>query len=356
MRSYKDNQQAESRQEARANVEFVADERRNVLETYSPPPSTTHRRRRHNARAAARGLCAKLARQADPRDHPIYGRQHHRHRPRIVFEPLGRQLGQALVIDNRGGAGGTVGATAVARAEPDGYTLMAHSSAHVTTPAIYPNAPYDTAKDFAAVAAFGSSPNVTVVAPEKGIKTLQQLVAAANAKPGSITFGTAGVGSATHISAEILRFSAGFEALQVPFRGMPEILTEIMSGRIDFTCSTIATALPFIREGKLVALAVSTPQRSSALPDVPTTLEAGYKNSDYTFWTGLFAPAKTPREIVDKLAEETQKALAAPGVREKLAQQGMDPMPITPAAFDTQIRREIDSILALAKAANLKFN
>jgi tripartite-type tricarboxylate transporter receptor subunit TctC len=114
--------------------------------------------------------------------------------------------------------------------------------------------------------------------------------------------------------------------LQVPFRGMPEILTEIMSGRVDFTCSTIATALPFIREGKLVALAVSTPQRSSALPDVPTTIEAGYKNSDYTFWTGLFVPAKTPREIVDKLAQETQKALAAPGVREKLAQQGMDPI------------------------------
>src|SRR6516164_2486275 len=161
---------------------------------------------------------------------------------RIVFEPLGRQLGQALVIENRGGGGGARGA-----------------------PRLHAHGP----EDFAAVAAFGSSPNVTVVAPEKGIKTLQQLVAAAKAKPGSITFGTAGVGSATHISAEILRFSAGFEALQVPFRGMPEILTEIMSGRVDFTCSTIATALPFIHEGKLVALAVTTPQRSSALPDVP---------------------------------------------------------------------------------------
>jgi tripartite-type tricarboxylate transporter receptor subunit TctC len=275
---------------------------------------------------------------------------------RIVFEPLGRQLGQALVIENRGGAGGTVGAAAVARAEPDGYTLMAHSSAHVNTPAIYPHAPYDTANDFAAIAAFGSSPNVTVVAPEKSIKTLQQLVGAAKAKPGSIIFGSAGVGSATHISAEMLRFAAGFEALHVPFRGMPEVLTEIMSGRVDFACSSIATALPFIREGKLVALAVSTPQRSSALPDVPTTLEAGYKNSDYTFWNGLFAPANTPREIVDKLAQEMQKALAAPGVPEKLAQQGIDPMPITPTAFDAQIRREIDLILALAKAANLKFN
>ena len=275
---------------------------------------------------------------------------------RIVFEPLGQQLGQPLVIENRGGAGGTVGAAAVAHAEPDGYTLMAHSSAHVNTPAIYPHAPYDTVNDFAAVAAFGSSPNVTVVAPEKGIKTLQQLVAAAKAKPGSITFGSAGVGSATHITAEKLRFSAGFEALHIPFRGMPEVLTEIMSGRVDFTCSSIATALPFIRERKLVALAVSTPQRSSALPDVPTTLEAGYKDSDYTFWNALFAPAKTPREIVDKLAQETQNALAAPGVREKLAQQGIDPMPITPADFDAQIRREVASILALAKAANLKFN
>src|SRR5947209_2376515 len=223
---------------------------------------------------------------------------------------------------------------------------MAHSSAHVTTPAIYPNAPYDTRQGSCGCGRLRQFANVTVVAPDKGIKTLQQLVAAAKAKPSSTT----------HISAEILRFGADLEALHVPFRGMPEILIEIMSGRVDFTCSTIATALPFIREGKLMALAVSTPQRSSALPDVPTTLEAGYKNSDYTFWTGLFAPAKTPREIVDKLAQETQKALAAPGVREKLAQQGMEPMPITPAAFDAQIRREIDSILALAKAANLKFN
>jgi len=275
---------------------------------------------------------------------------------RIVFEPLSQQLGQALVIENRGGGGGTVGAASVARAEPDGYTLMAHSSAHATTPAIYPNAPYDTANDFAAIAALGSAPMVTVVAPEKGFKTLAQLVAAAKSKPGSISFGMAGVGSATHISAEILRFSAGFEALAVPFRGMPEILTEIMTGRVDFSCSTVATALPFVRDGKLMALAVSTPQRASALPEVPTTLEAGYKNSDYTFWNGFFAPAKTPREIVDRLHRETQKALAAPGIKEKLAQQGVDPMPITPAAFDAQIRREIDGILALAKAANLKFN
>ena len=171
-----------------------------------------------------------------------------------------------------------------------------------------------------------------------------------------MNYGSVGVGSAVHISTEILRLSAGFEAVHVPFRGMPEALTEVMTGRVDFACSSIAAGLPFIRDGKLVALAVSTPQRSSALPDVPTTLELGFKDSDYTFWTGIFLPAKTPRDIIDRLHQETLKALNAPGVPEKLAQQGVDPMPITPAAFDAQIKREIDAILALTKAANLKFN
>ncbi len=275
---------------------------------------------------------------------------------RIVFEPLSRQLGHPIIMDNRAGAGTTIGSAAVARAEPDGYTLLVNSSAHAATPAIYPNAPYDTARDFAAVASLGSSPNVTVVSPAKGIKTLPELVAAARAKPGAMSYGSVGVGSAVHMSTELLRFSAGFDAVHVPFRGMPEALTEVMTGRVDFTCSSIAAVLPFIREGKLVALAVSTPQRSSALPEVPTTLELGYKDSDYTFWTGMFLPAKTPRDIVDKLHQETQKALHGPGVPEKLAQQGVDPMPITPAAFDAQIKREIDAILALTKAANLKFN
>jgi tripartite-type tricarboxylate transporter receptor subunit TctC len=223
----------------------------------------------------------------------------------------------------------------------------------VNTPAIYPNAPYDTAEDFAAVAAFGSSPNVTVVAPERGIKTLQELVAAAKAKPGSITFGTAGVGSATHISAEILRFSAGFEALQVPFRGMPEILTEIMAGRVDFSCSTIATALPFIREGKLVALAVSTPQRSSALPDVPTTLEAGFPDSDFDFWVGMFAPKQTPRGIVARIQAETVKALQNPSVIAKLANLGVEPLTQSPEDFDARVAKEARIAVELARAAKI---
>ena len=241
---------------------------------------------------------------------------------RIVFEPLSQQLGQSIIVENRGGAGGTIGANAVAKADPDGYTMLAHSSAHSATPAIYPNAPYSAANDFITVAALGSSPNIVVVAPDKGFKTLQELVAAAKAKNGAMTFGTAGVGSSTHFTTERLRFSAGFEGVHVPFRGMPEVLTEVMTGRVDFCFSTIAAALPFIRDNKLLALAVSTPKRSSALPNVPTTIELGYKNSDYTFWNGLFLPAKTPPEIADKLHQETRKAANSPAVVEKLARAG----------------------------------
>jgi tripartite-type tricarboxylate transporter receptor subunit TctC len=274
---------------------------------------------------------------------------------RIVFEQLSQQLGQPIIMENRPGAGGTIGGAAVARAEPDGYTFLMNSSQHSATPAFYPNATYDTARDLAAVAALGSSPNVLVASPAKGFKTLRDLVAAAKAKPGGFAHGTPGVGSAAHLSAERFRLSAGFEGVHVPFRGMPEALTEVMTERLDFACSSIAPALPLIRDGKLVALAVTTPQRTPALPEVPTTLEAGYANSDYTFWTGMFLPAKTPREIVERLHQETMKALRAPGVPEKLAQQGIDPMPIAPAAFDAQIKSEIDSILTLVKAAGIKF-
>jgi tripartite-type tricarboxylate transporter receptor subunit TctC len=275
---------------------------------------------------------------------------------RIVFDPLSQALGQSIIVENRGGAGGTIGANIVAKADPDGYTILAHSSAHVATPAIYPNAPYNTANDFITVAAMGSSPNIVVVAPDKGYKTLQELIAAAKAKNGQMTFGTAGVGSSTHFTTERLRFSAGFDGVHVPFRGMPEVLTEVMTGRVDFCYSTIASALPFIRDNKLLALAVSTPKRSSALPNVPTTLELGYKNSDYTFWNGLFLPAKTPKEIVDKLYQEARKAANSPAVIEKLGAQGIDPMPVTSAEFDAQIKREIADSIALVKAANIKVN
>jgi tripartite-type tricarboxylate transporter receptor subunit TctC len=273
---------------------------------------------------------------------------------RLLLEPLSQQLGQTIVMENRVGAGGMTGATMVARSDPDGYTILITSSAHSAIPAIYANVPYDTARDFAAVGSLGSSPNVTVVSPDKGFKTLKDLVAAAKSRKGGLTYATAGVGSATHLSTERLRVAAGFEAVHVPFKGMPEALTEVMTGRVDFSCSSIAPAVPLIRSGKLIALSVTTPKRSPALPDVPTSIEAGYPNSDYTFWVGMFLPAKTPREIVNRLNQEVQKVLQSPGMDKRIAQNGIDPMPITPQAFDALIQKEVAENMALVKAAGIK--
>ena len=274
---------------------------------------------------------------------------------RVVLDPVSRQLGQTIVIENRGGAGGSIGSAAVAKAEPDGYTLLIHAAAHSAAPAAYPNISYNPAKDFAGVAMFGVVPNVFAVAPSSGIKTLQELAAKAKAS-GTMTFSSAGVGSATHWAAERFRLAAGFKATHVPFRGGPEALTEVMTGRVDFCAIGIPPTLPLVRDGRLVALAVSTPKRSAALPNVPTTLEAGFKDSDYTFWNGILVPAKTPRAIVDRLHAETMKALALPEVKAKLTPQGVEPLPLKPAEIDAMIVKEIANNLALAKAAGLKFN
>jgi tripartite-type tricarboxylate transporter receptor subunit TctC len=273
---------------------------------------------------------------------------------RLVLDPLSAQLGQPIVVENRGGAGGSIGTAQVAKADPDGYTILIQASAHSAAPAAYPNITYDPARDFAAVIPFGTIPNVTVVAPTQGVKTLQELVA--KAKAGSISYASAGVGSATHWAAERLRVSAGFTGIHVPFRGGPEALTEVMTGRIDFTCMGMASALSLIREGKLIPLAVSSPKRSRALPDVPTTLEAGFADSDYNYWMGMFVPAKTPSEIVERLRAETEKALRHPNVIDKFAPQGIEPLVLTPAEFDALVKKEIATNIALAKAAGLKFN
>ncbi len=274
---------------------------------------------------------------------------------RIVLDPLSRQLGQTIVVENRGGAGGSIGAAQVAKSEPDGYTLLINAAAHSAAPAAYPNITYDPATDFAGVAMFGVVPNVFTVAPTSGIKTLQELAAKLKAS-GSMTFSSAGVGSATHWAAERFLLSAGAKATHVPFRGGPEALTEVMTGRIDFCCIGIPSTLPLIQDGRLVPLAVSTTKRSMALPNVPTTLEAGFKDADYTFWNGMLVPAKTPRATIERLHAETKKVLALPEVQAKFTPQGVEPLPLKPADIDAMIAKEIASNLALAKAAGLKFN
>jgi tripartite-type tricarboxylate transporter receptor subunit TctC len=274
--------------------------------------------------------------------------------PRAVFDRLSGELGTSFVVENRGGAGGTIGVGAVVHAEPDGYTILANSSAHTVAPWIVPNIPYDTAKDLSAVVAFGKNANVLVVSPAKGWKTAADLVAAAKAKPGSFNFGSAGLGTATHMSAERFRLSAGFQATHVPYKGGPEALTDVIAGRVDFYYCPISTAIPLVREGRLVALAVSTPTRASSLPDVPTSVEAGYPDSDYTVWYGVFMPAKTPRTIVEAFAAATTKVLQTPAMEQKLAQLALDPMPMKPAEFDKFVADEIAANGKLVAAAGIK--
>ena len=275
---------------------------------------------------------------------------------RIVTDPLSQRIGQTIIIENRGGAGGTIGALQVARAEPDGYTILINAAAHSNAPAAYPKLMYDAAEDFAGVASIGNVPNVLLVPKSRGINTVQEFVAKAKERDGEMTFSSAGVGSATHWAVERFRISAGFKAMHIPFRGGLEALTEVMTGRVDFCCIGISSAMPFIKEGTLVPLVVTSAARSPSLPDIKTSLEMGYKDSDYNYWNGILVPVKTPRAIVDRLATAAAAVLAVPDVQQKLAIQGVEPQPLTPAEMDAMIRREIALNVRLAKEAGLTFN
>jgi tripartite-type tricarboxylate transporter receptor subunit TctC len=273
---------------------------------------------------------------------------------RTVAEPMSRSLGQPIVVENRPGAGGTLGAAQVAKSTPDGYTLLIHSAGHVANASIYPNLPYDTVKDFAGVTPLASLPNVLIVSPAKGWKSVKDLVDKARASPGVLNYGSAGMGSATHMNAEIFRESAKFDAVHVPFKGTPEAMTETATGRIDYFFAPLSSALPLIKDGRLQALAVGTAQRSPLLPDVPTTNEAGFPQSDYVFWVAMFAPAATPRPIIERLNAEALKALASPEIKERLSVLGAEPMPMTPAAFDAFLKAEAARTAQVVKSAGIK--
>jgi tripartite-type tricarboxylate transporter receptor subunit TctC len=273
---------------------------------------------------------------------------------RIVLEQVSKQIGQPIVIENRPGAGGTTGVAAVAKSTPDGYTILVHSSSFSAAHVIYKTLPYDTLADFAAVVPIGIQPTALITAPSKGFKTAGDLIKAAKANPGSMNYASAGIGAASHLAAERFRVAAGITGQHVPFRGPTEALTEVMAGRIDFYFLPISPALPLIKEGKLVALAVSTSKRAAALPDVPTTAEVGLKDAAYHFWTGLFVPVKTPRDIVDKLHDETQKAVQAPTVQERLAKLGVEPLTMSPAEFERYFKDDVASTVKLAEAAGIQ--
>ena len=274
--------------------------------------------------------------------------------PRAVFEPLGAELGQSIIVENRGGAGGTLGIGAVVRANPDGYTILANSSAHTIAPWIVPSFPFDLAKDLSSALMIGQNANILIVSPSKGWRTVQDLVASAKAKPGSINYGSAGVGTATHIAAEKFRVAAGFEAVHVAYKGGAEALADIVAGRIDFYYCPISTALPFIEDKRVLALVASTSTRAPELPDVPTSLDAGYPNSDLTIWYGVFMPSQTARAIVEKFHSAATKVLATRAMQQRLTQLAINPMPMTPADMDIYVTAELSSNERLIRAAGIK--
>lgn len=272
---------------------------------------------------------------------------------RAIADKMAASLGQQLVIENRAGASGTIGQAQVASAAPDGYTIMVHSSSHTVSPSTFAKLPFDTLTAFAGVTSISATPNVLVVSPAKGIRSVQELVAAARARPAGLNFASAGQGSATHLNAEKFRLAAGINATNIPFKGSAEAVSEVIAGRVDFYFSPIAPVIGQIRSGNLLALAVGSSSRASALPDVPTTAEAGVPGSEFNFWIGMMAPARTPRDIVNRLHAEVLKALALPEVKERFQQLGADPWTMTPEQFDAYIRAEVASNGPLVKAAGL---
>jgi tripartite-type tricarboxylate transporter receptor subunit TctC len=277
---------------------------------------------------------------------------------RIVADKLTPGLGQPVIVENRAGAGGNIGTDIVAKSQPDGYTLLITSSAIASAPALYKRLNYDPVKDFATVGPVGVLPNVLVVATnnDKGIKSVADLVAYAKKNPGKLTYASAGTGSSTHMSDEKFRVAAGIDAVHVAYKGTPEAMTDIMGGRVDFMFTTMASGIPLIQGDKLVALSVGADQRSPLLPNVPTTAEAGVKDADYALWVGVFAPAKTPKPVIDKLNQELTKALQSADMKERLAKVGADPWFMKPEAFAAQIQKEINENIELVKKAGIEPN
>ncbi len=276
--------------------------------------------------------------------------------PRLVFDRLAIELGQPIVVENRAGAGGTLGTGVVAKSDPDGYSILGHSSALTIGPSIFSNLSYDVSKDLSSVLMIGYLPNVMIVPLSRPWKTVQDFIGDAKKKDAAISYGSVGVGSAVHISAEKFRLAAGIEAQHVPYRGGSEVIADILGGRIDYYFCPLATALPLIRAGQVRALVVSTTKRAAELPDVPTPAEAGLKNGDSTNWIGVFMPAKTPRDVVEKLYKSGTKVLNDPAMQQSLRTLGVEATPMTPAVMDALIKDDLISNAELVRAAGIKVN
>ncbi len=274
---------------------------------------------------------------------------------RMIAYEMSEKWGQRVVVDNRPGAGSTVAGAIVAAANADGYTLFFNSVSHAATPALYPKAPFDTLRDFAGVSQATSLPNVLIIAPASGIKTTKELIAWVKQK-GGMNYGHAGVGSGTHITGELFRQMADLTVTHVPYKGVPEVITDALTARLNYAFAPIGNTLPFIKDKRLAALAVSTAARSPALPDVPTIAEAALPGYVFDHWYGLFAPAKTPRAVVNQLSQEIARIVNLPDVKDKITVRGAVVKPSTPEAFDQFVRTEVEKITKVMTAGGVKIN
>jgi tripartite-type tricarboxylate transporter receptor subunit TctC len=273
---------------------------------------------------------------------------------RLIAQRLTESLGQQVIVDNRPGAGGMIGSRIVVSSNPDGHTLLSISGAHVVTPAVRANLGYDTIRDFAGITLVYNAAYYLVVPVSLEVRTVKDLVALAKAKPGQLNFTSAGTGSATHFGGELFKARAGIDVVHVPHRGIPEALTEVMTGRIHFFMAPFGSTAGLIRDGKLRALAVSSEQRTRMNPEIPTIAESGLPGFRYDSWGAMFAPAKTPRPIIDKLNRVVAAALKQPDVVQRLHGIGMEPAPTTPAQLDRFVREQLKVSLDLARRAGLK--
>jgi tripartite-type tricarboxylate transporter receptor subunit TctC len=273
---------------------------------------------------------------------------------RAVAAKLSEFWGQPVLAENRVGAGGSIGSAAVVKSAPDGYTLLANSSAHVANPSIYASLPYDTLKDFTNLAPLAGGPNVLIVGPDTGWKTLAGFLAAAKANPGKLNFSSAGIGSGTHFNLEKLKLMAGIDFTHIPYKGTPEAIADTIAGRVCCYFAPINAALPHVRGGRALALAVSSAKRSSLLPDVPTIAESGVPGFDYTLWVGLWGPPGMPADVVEKINKDVNRALSSPDLADRLTNLGTLPMSMSPAEFTRFVRSEVEDAARVLKAAGIK--
>ncbi|HZN26738.1 MAG TPA: tripartite tricarboxylate transporter substrate binding protein, partial [Burkholderiales bacterium] len=275
---------------------------------------------------------------------------------RWVGEKMTENWAQQVVVDNRPSAGGTIASQYVLAANPDGHTLMMVSTGHAGNATLYSKLPYDTIKDFSGVSRVASVPNLLVVSPSLGVKTVKELIVFAKSKPGQINFSSAGIGSGTQINGEMFKLAAGIEATHVPYKGAPEALTEAITGRVHFNFSPVLVAAGQVKAGKAVALAVSTATRSPMFPNLPTIAEAGIAGFEYDQWYGLLASAKTPRPLVNTVNKEVVRILSLPDMKERFLTQGATPAPTTPEEFDRFIRSEVQRFAKVLIAAGARIN